>query len=105
MQPEGAKRVPAEGDGSYSSTFTPFGFGGRYLPGLYTAVIHDASLRRRIHEHLDELVELKWHLRHAQRLLLGWLYTLFWLMFVVVRCVLVSTSRFSRLFELYYNFF
>ncbi|KAI0255097.1 hypothetical protein BJV78DRAFT_1279696 [Lactifluus subvellereus] len=77
----GATRVRSEGDSSYRSPFTPLV--SSYPPGLYTAVAHNGPLRRRIEDFWDELEEFRGHLRRAQQLLLGWLYTLYQLMLLV----------------------
>jgi len=80
---------PTEVENRSRTSFTTFPLESILPPGLYTAIAHNGPLRRRIQDHCDELEEFKAHVRRAQRLLLGWLVTLYHLILVVVRYALV----------------
>jgi len=81
--------VRGEVENGSRTSFMPFPLESILPPGLYTAIAHSGPLRRRIQDHCDELEEFKAHFRRAQRLLLGWLATLYHLILVVVRYALV----------------
>ena len=91
----GEPKFPAEVENGSRTPFTTFPLESILPPGLYMAVAHNGPLRRRIQDHSDELEEFMAHVRHAQRLLPGWLATLYHLIMVVVRHVLVCAVVFT----------
>ena len=91
----GGPKFPAEAENGSKTPFTTFPLESILPPGLYTAIAHNGPLRRRIQDHSEELEEFRAHVRHAQRLVLGWLATLYHLIIVVVRHVLVCAVVFT----------
>lgn len=88
---QGVLKLRAWVENSYKSRspFIPLPLEDTDFSGLYTAIVHDGPLLRRIQDNWDELSKLKAHFKNV---LFGWLATLHHLMLAVGYYALVCAA-------------